>query len=83
MPQLSRFTERIDNLIKEERLWRKTWVHENPCERWKKEIEVYGEGYCIHYVKARTEHFKEEIESILDLNTWDGKVYLWIRISDM
>lgn len=80
MEQQSRFSERVENLIKEEQVWRKSWSHPNPCERWKKEIEIFGEGYCKHYVKARTEHFKEEIRSILDMNTWDDKVYLWVYI---
>lgn len=82
MNQKSRFSERIENLIKEEKVWRESWVHHNPCKRWESELEAFGEGYCKHYVDARTEHFREEIDSILDIDTWDDKIYIWAYISD-
>lgn len=82
MNSLSRFDEKIDVILEMEKAWRKTYVHRRPCDEWLKHKEIFGYGFCKHYVRARRKHFKKQIDELWDITKWDGNLYNWVYISN-
>ena len=83
MIQLSRYNEKVQDILKEVEIWRKTWRHKNPvCQEWILHETISGRGYCSHYAKAIGEKFKDEITELWNIHNWDGNVYKWVYISD-
>ena len=78
--QSSRHHENVLDLVKEEKEWKKTWKHENPCEEWKTYVSIHGIGYCKHYAIARYRSFKREIDALSDIENWNGKLIKWVYI---
>ena len=71
----------VGDIVKQEAIWRKTWKHPEPlCKQWIEREWLFGKGFCKHYVKARREQFKNEVEALLDVST--EKVFKWVYISN-
>lgn len=78
---MSRMQEMMEDIQKQEKIWRKTWKHRKPCKEWKWYVENDGEGFCRHYAKAKYLHFQKEYDAIFDLDNEEGYIYKWVYIS--
>jgi hypothetical protein len=78
---MTRMQEMVEDVQKQEEIWRKTWKHRKPCEEWNWYVENEGRGFCKHYATARYKHFREEFNAILDFQGDDSYVYKWVYIS--
>jgi hypothetical protein len=63
----NKFIENADKLLKETEEWKKTWNHKNPCNDWKANENLYGEGFCKHYVNARYRKFRNKIMPLFEM----------------